>query len=98
MRLEGMANKEHLKIIKQGAWAWNAWRDKNPGVQPDLSKADLIAEFPFTIELVRANLRNANLREANLTRADLRMTDLSKADLYGADLYQVDLSGARESS
>ena len=37
-----MANEEHLKILKQGAEAWNQWREKNPEITPDLSKADLI--------------------------------------------------------
>ncbi len=45
-----MANEEHLKILKQGAEAWNRWREKNPKIKRDLTKADLY----------RANLRGAN--------------------------------------
>jgi len=37
-----MANEEHLKILNQRVEAWNEWRDKNPQITPDLSKANLI--------------------------------------------------------
>ena len=36
-----MANPEHLKILKEGAEAWNQWRKENPAVRPDLGEADL---------------------------------------------------------
>ena len=36
-----MANDEHLAILKKGVDAWNAWRDKNPDIRPDLSEANL---------------------------------------------------------
>jgi len=74
-----MANEEHLKILKQGVAAWNQWREKNPDIQPDLTKA---------------NLSKANLIEADLRRADLSEADLSEADLRGAKLIEADLSGA----
>lgn len=32
-----MANPDHIKIIKRGTEAWNAWYDGNPEVVPDLS-------------------------------------------------------------
>ena len=51
-----MANEEHLKILKQGVEAWNKWREKNPQITPDLSKADL-----YTADLTGANLYKANL-------------------------------------
>ena len=35
-----MANKEHLKILKQGVKVWNKWREENPKVRPDLVEAD----------------------------------------------------------
>ena len=34
-----MANEEHLKIIKQGVYAWNVWRQKEPSIKPDLQIA-----------------------------------------------------------
>jgi hypothetical protein len=37
-----MANKEHLKILQQGAAVWNEWREKNRNLEyPDLRGANL---------------------------------------------------------
>jgi hypothetical protein len=36
-----MANLDHVKMLKQGVAAWNAWREKNPDIRPDLRGADL---------------------------------------------------------
>src|SRR5262245_2069313 len=79
-----MANDEHVALLKQGVKVWNAWRNENPEIRPDLSGADLRA----------ANLREANLREANLREANLNKADLSGADLFEADLSHTDLGRA----
>jgi uncharacterized protein YjbI with pentapeptide repeats len=52
-----MANEDHIKVLHQGCNLWNAWRTKEPLVEPDLSGA---------------NLSEADLRGANLSEADLR--------------------------
>jgi hypothetical protein len=49
-----MADDEHVALLKQGVAAWNAWRDENPDIRPDLSEADV----------GKANLHEANLRWA----------------------------------
>jgi hypothetical protein len=36
-----MANPEHLQILQQGVEAWNAWRNQNSDVIPNLAQADL---------------------------------------------------------
>jgi hypothetical protein len=37
-----MANEEHLKVLREGVDAWNAWRAKQPAkFASDLSGADL---------------------------------------------------------
>src|SRR5882762_9095731 len=72
-----MANKKHVELLRQGVKAWNAWREKEPSVKPDLSGANLRG----------ANLRRANLKTANLWRADLRKANLSKAALFMAGLF-----------
>jgi hypothetical protein len=36
-----MANDEHVAILKHGVDAWNAWRDENANIRPDLRQADL---------------------------------------------------------
>jgi uncharacterized protein YjbI with pentapeptide repeats len=46
-----MANDEHVALLKQGVEAWNAWREENRNIRPDLSEANLS----------RANLRKADL-------------------------------------
>jgi hypothetical protein len=51
-----MANEEHVAILKKGVATWNAWRDENPTIRPNL---------------FAANLSEANLRWANLGGADL---------------------------
>ena len=79
-----MANPEHLDKLKEGVDVWNAWREDNWEVRPDLSKAIL----------VEANLSGADLTEADLTGANLSDTDLSRADLSEADLRGANLSGA----
>lgn len=73
-----MANKEHLRILKQGVGQWNLWRKKPSAI---------------TAYLSRAYLREAYLREADLREADLSGVDLRWADLSGVDLSRADLSG-----
>jgi uncharacterized protein YjbI with pentapeptide repeats len=85
-----MANPEHLALIKQGVDTWNAWREQNRGVVPDLSVADLRCA-----NLTGANFREANLPGAILDRADLRNADLSySANFARANLREAALSGA----
>lgn len=84
-----MANKAHLKLLRQGVDAWNASRKKKPLVRPDLAGAKL-----HEANLSEANLREANLRGADLWRADLCGADLCGADLRLADLSEADLGGA----
>lgn len=94
-----MANPEHVKILKQGVKVWSRWRDENPGVEPDLSYADLrgadlIGAYLYGAYLRQAELIEANLSRANLIGAILCKANLSKAHLRGANLWQADLSGA----
>jgi uncharacterized protein YjbI with pentapeptide repeats len=104
-----MANKEHLKLLRQGVKAWNRWREDNPGVQPDffeanlskarlsgvdLSRADLRGADLVKAELVKADLSRAQLSGADLCEAHLREARLSMADLRSADLRAADLNGA----
>ena len=79
-----MADGEHLKIFNQGVAAWNRWRQKHRGLQPDLSGADL----------KRANFRYANLNDANLEHANLEGANLGRAFLEGAELHGATQRGA----
>jgi uncharacterized protein YjbI with pentapeptide repeats len=82
-----MADKEQLRILKQGPEAWNEWRSLNPG--PEVWNA-----WHLSRKVTHIDLSGANLRRADLRRVDLRHARLLNADLRGADLYQANLSGA----
>lgn len=101
-----MANQQQLSILKQGAYAWNKWREEHPDAPVDLSKADLSDINPVEAfagmrypSFPRANLGGislgkANLKETNFYRADLAGADFSEADLKGAELSETYLKGA----
>jgi uncharacterized protein YjbI with pentapeptide repeats len=84
-----MTNPDHLKALSQGVDFWNAWREREPFITPDLSRAKL-----STAKLTRANLSEADLGRADLRGATLGAANLSGANLSGADLRATDLSGA----
>jgi len=67
-----MANDEHVRLLKQGVAAWNAWRDENPDIHPKLLEANLNEADLLGANLSRANLWEANLSGANLSEANLR--------------------------
>ena len=81
-----MANEEHVKILKQGVEVWNKWRNENPDIKPDLSKAELKGFDLNDAELSLADLRGANLISANLIGTDLSFANLSYARLTKSDL------------
>lgn len=81
-----MADKEHLRILQRGVDAWNEWRESNPNIVPDLSKADLREANLFSANLKGAYLRNTDLWKAYLSNARLRKADLSEAHLRQANL------------
>ena len=65
-----MSNLEHVKILKQGVEVWNAWREENQDIRPDLSEEDFC----------RVNLSSANLSVATLFRANFQEVDFTNAD------------------
>jgi uncharacterized protein YjbI with pentapeptide repeats len=94
-----MANDEHVALLKQGVDAWNAWRDENPGVRPDLSEANLQGVNLTGSDLTQRKVTEqkvteANLQGANLTGADLTEANLIAANLKGADLIEAKLQRA----
>ncbi len=102
-----MANDEHLKKLRKGVEAWNAWREENPEIRPDLQNADFWKE-PITdlgvwgpeqailrgVDLRHACLQGAHLAGADLREANLSHTNLGSAELAEADLRNADLTGA----
>jgi uncharacterized protein YjbI with pentapeptide repeats len=83
-----MANEEHLEILKQGARHWNRWREENPDLQPDLSKANL-----RDIKVPNINFKGVNFRWADLSGANLAGSNLDYAALRWATLRAADLNG-----
>jgi hypothetical protein len=81
-----MADQSHLDILKQGVETWNAWRERNPSIEPTFSSA-----FLSWANLSRANLSEAYLFEAYLINADLSGANLSWASLSGANLSDASL-------
>jgi uncharacterized protein YjbI with pentapeptide repeats len=62
-----MANEEHVRrLLKEGVKAWNAWREAELDVTPDLTSANLSGA-----DLSSANLSGANLSGADLTSAQI---------------------------
>ena len=94
-----MANRDHLQTLQQGVDAWNAWRDRQPLITPDLGGADLgranLKVNLSGVDLRGANLGRADLRGANLRGAKLRWADLRGVELSGADLGRADLGEAK---
>ena len=91
-----MANPEHLAKIRKAVAAWNAWREANPKVNPDLRGARLMPNGALLrgVNLIRANLSQALLSGAYLMRANLIGADLSGANLRGALFSGANLSAA----
>ena len=89
-----MSNPDHLAKLLQGQDAWNAWREAEPDIVPDLSGAALTerAGIPRAILSGGLDLRGAMLQDADLSGAALREADLTYACLEGADLRQADLA------
>jgi uncharacterized protein YjbI with pentapeptide repeats len=84
-----MPNDEHLALLLQGVVTWNTWRDRNPNIQPDLSRADL-----HGVDLHGADMHEADLHGADLHGADLRHANLGVARLDGANLTNANLNYA----
>jgi uncharacterized protein YjbI with pentapeptide repeats len=89
-----MANPDHLSTLRQGVDAWNAWREREPLITPDLSKAKLIGVDLDAAHLNGANLMGADLGWAYLIGANLNRANLNRANLMGAYLMGANLTEA----
>lgn len=83
-----MANPQHLAIFKQGVQAWNAWREGNPTVHPDLSDAKL-----DDIDMRFAHLDGVNFRLSKLNGIDFAFASLREADFREAELGLASVDG-----
>ncbi len=95
-----MADKELVRILREGPKEWNRWRSEHPAVRPDLRGAylrevDLSGAHLNGADLSRADCGGADFGATSLKEADLSGAHLSGADLWGADLRGADLRGAK---
>jgi hypothetical protein len=95
-------NSPHSEILCRGAAAWNAWREKNPSIVPDLNGAALaLSDDPRDQEsfnLMGGRLQNCVLRFAKLSTANLEAADMPGVDLTHARLHLAILSAANLSN
>ena len=90
-----MANAEHLQSIKNSVESWNAWREQNSDIVPDLSKADLRGLNLQNINLKNANLKEAKLHFSNLSGANLDSANMEKCKLQEANLQRANVQNAK---
>ncbi len=65
-----MANKEQLKILKQGVKAWNTWREEHPDAKIDLRGAKLDGLNLSGVNFRKADVRGVSFRNTVLVHAD----------------------------
>lgn len=92
---KSMGNPDHVALARSMSVAeWNAWRDANLRIQPDLTRIDLsgrdLSGIDFRgVGLFKAKLSNCSLRGAILRQSIMIEADISGADLSGALVYGV---------
>jgi uncharacterized protein YjbI with pentapeptide repeats len=86
-----MANNDHVKLLEKGSGVWNAWREENPDIEPDLGAADLRRANLSGVKLYGANLSQAHLRGSNLSEAEFMWSNLTAADLKDTNHRSADL-------
>jgi len=87
-----MPHDEHVALLRKGAAAWNAWRERDEA--PDLSRAGLRGLDLSGFNLSGADLQGADLRGTNLSQSNLKSAHLEGANLFKAVLNGADLTGA----
>ena len=90
-----MANAKHLQFIKKSVDSWNLWREQNPDIVPDLSKADLRGLNLQNVNLKNANLKETKLNFSNLSEANLESANMEKCKLQEANLQRANLQHAK---
>jgi len=104
-----MANPEHLEILKRGVKEWNAWREANRGIVPDLSGQRIENEnlgshialkintagtgFDYA-DAIFPNFDKVNFSNAYLTHINFSGSNLRGANFNGAQVYGADFVNA----
>jgi len=89
-----MASYEHLSILELGRSNWNAWREENVNIIPDLSHSDLNDRNLRGTNFIACNLKGVKLNRSDLRGVNMRNADLSYSHISSADLSRVNLISA----
>ncbi len=67
-----MANEEHVAPLRQGVNVWNAWREKEPSIRPDLSGANLTEANLGQAKHCRTIMPDGKVNDADCSKGDWR--------------------------
>ena len=82
-----MAVAEHVEIFKKGSQVWNAWRDENPNLSPDLSDIDFEKDVHTYKEMYdMPEFTGYNLSHMNLNRITARNSYFISCFFAGSSL------------
>lgn len=91
-----MADRQHVKILSKGIPYWNAWRQDNPLISPDLSNEHVIVGATQSkIKGESVDARSINFKGVNFFQSSLESMHLDDVDLSGSNFYEADLSYAK---
>ena len=87
-----MAIAEHVEIFKKGSQVWNAWRDENPNLSPDLSDIDFEKDVHTYTEMYdMPEFTGYNLSQMNLNRITARNSYFTSCFFAGSSLHFSDI-------
>lgn len=87
-----MAEADHIEIFKKGPEEWNAWRDTNPGIRPDLSDIDFEKDIhTYKSMYDMPEFTGFNLSYMNLNRITARNSFFIGCFFEGSDIHFADL-------
>ncbi|MGA0201176.1 MAG: pentapeptide repeat-containing protein, partial [Prochlorotrichaceae cyanobacterium] len=78
-----MSHPEHVAHLSKGVSHWNAWRQAEPTIYPDLTGLDLSHQNLNRINFSQANLTHATFEGCSLLYSLFRGSTLVKAKLIG---------------
>jgi hypothetical protein len=98
-----MAEETHLAELRKGRESWNAWREANPLIHPDLSMVSLSgvdrtvkkSQQKRLMKSYRTDLRGFNFSSTNFHRTFCESLDFSDCNCESASFYEADLTSAR---
>lgn len=82
-----MPETRHLRVLRKGVNAWNAWRSGNPSIHPDLSSCRIKGWIDWPDDPRRDGIAG---KRQNFSRVDLTGTEL-----LGCKFLQANFQGAR---